>query len=297
MSSPTTPVSRRTWPESHRPLNSSPLVSPSPCRRKESLFEHRRSQFKSQTPTTTSSLFRNPSLPPSLSSSRTRLTTPSTTRTRPFSHIGSSGRTTRSLPGFNSTTPSSIGTYSPFKHPEDPQKQLLRERLKAKCLDRVEKARARAVKKRRYTGYSDRSSDGFDADEEEDKMDEEDEEDDDAIMGDELFRRIMLQTDRKIDHQFRLSYAQEVGSSFDPDIEDVNEWENLIQDNRQQNVIPEENIDDFDDDELEAYAEECARQAALDEWADIPEEDLFQLPSDLDDTLEDSKARDDMDVS
>jgi hypothetical protein len=39
----------------------------------------------------------------------------------------------------------------------------------------------------------------------------------------------MAQTNRKLDHQFRLSYAEEVGSSFDPNIEDVNEWENLIQ--------------------------------------------------------------------
>jgi hypothetical protein len=62
-----------------------------------------------------------------------------------------------------------------------------------------------------------------------------------------------------------------------------------------QDVLPE---DDFDDEELEAYAEECARQAALDEWTDIPEEDLFQLPSDLDDIPEeDPKVGDDMDVS
>lgn len=80
-------------------------------------------------------------------------------------------------------------THSPFNPPEDPQKQFLRERIKAKCLERAKKARARAVKKRRYTGYSDRSSDGFDMDDEGNGMDDDDdteEEDDDDIMGDEV---------------------------------------------------------------------------------------------------------------
>lgn len=30
-------------------------------------------------------------------------------------------------------------------------------------------------------------------------------------------------------HSYRLSYAQEVGSSFDPDMEDVGEWEGAQQ--------------------------------------------------------------------
>lgn len=56
-------------------------------------------------------------------------------------------------------------------------------------------------------------------------------------------------------------------------------------------------IPDFLDEELEAYAEECERQAALDDLADIPEEELFHL-SDIDDLLdEDSKIADDMDLS
>lgn len=72
-------------------------------------------------------------------------------------------------------------TRSPFNHPEDPQKQFFRERIKAKCLERAQKARARAVKNRRYTGYSDRSSDGFDMEDDDDE-----DEDDDDIMGDEV---------------------------------------------------------------------------------------------------------------
>lgn len=177
---PSTPVSCRTHPESYRPLNSSPLVSPSPCRHKEVLSERRRLQFKSQTPT---SLFRNPSLPSSVRSSRTRTAAPSTPHNRHTSPNVGLSRRTRSGPGIATHVSPSNGTPSPFRHPENPQKQFLRERLQAKCLDRVEKARARAVKQRRYTGYSDRSSDGFD---EEDRMEEEEEEDDDDIMGDEV---------------------------------------------------------------------------------------------------------------
>lgn len=137
------------------------------------------------------------------------------------------------------------------------------------------------MKQRRYTGYSDRSSDGFEMEDE----DEDEEENDDDIMSDELFRRIMDQMDRKIGHIYQLSYAQEVGSSFDPDMEDIEEWER-------------ETLDpspvDWDDEELEAYAEECARQAALDDLADIPEEELFNL-HDIDDIL--SEPSDQMDLS
>jgi hypothetical protein len=39
----------------------------------------------------------------------------------------------------------------------------------------------------------------------------------------------MNQSNRKADHSYRLSYALEVGSSFDPDLEDVAEWEQEIQ--------------------------------------------------------------------
>lgn len=49
-----------------------------------------------------------------------------------------------------------------------------------------------------------------------------------TIIIKKLFRRIMAQSNRKMDHSYRLSYALEVGSSFDPDIEDVAEWENEL---------------------------------------------------------------------
>jgi len=55
--------------------------------------------------------------------------------------------------------------------------------MRARCFERVQEARARAVKQRRYTGYSDRSSDGFDMDED---NDDEGEEKDDDIMSEEV---------------------------------------------------------------------------------------------------------------
>ena len=35
----------------------------------------------------------------------------------------------------------------------------------------------------------------------------------------------MASVNRKTQYSYRLSYAQDVGSSFDPDMEDVAEWE------------------------------------------------------------------------
>lgn len=132
-----------------QPLKSSPL-------NESQSFARRRLQFKSQS--SHSSTLASP-----LSSRRTRSTP-------------SNGTSSPHFLSRQDTRPHSI-------HLEDPQKQLLRERMKAKCIERVQKARARAVKQRRYTGYSDRSSDGFDMDMD---MDEEDEENDDDIVSEEV---------------------------------------------------------------------------------------------------------------
>ncbi|OBZ77773.1 hypothetical protein A0H81_02382 [Grifola frondosa] len=92
-------------------------------------------------------------------------------------------------------------------------------------------------------------------------MDDEDE-DDDAIINDELFRRIIANTRRKEQHGYRLSYAYDVGSSFDPDMEDVNEWET--------------DLKDLEEEELATYAEEYDLHLE-----DLRAEDIFSL-SDLD---------------
>ena len=133
-----------------QPLHSSPLNDSSPS------FTRRRLQYKSQ-------ISHSSTLPSPLTSRRTR-----------------------STPSNGTSTPHGLSRHDTrhhFPHPEDPQKQFLRERMRARCFERVQEARARAVKQRRYTGYSDRSSDGFDMDED---NDDEGEEKDDDIMSEEV---------------------------------------------------------------------------------------------------------------
>ncbi|KXN82747.1 hypothetical protein AN958_02186 [Leucoagaricus sp. SymC.cos] len=269
-SSPSTPAPRYPLQNTYRPLNSSPLASPSPPRFSafassstvpKSLPERRRLQFKSQTPT--SLIARSSTLPSPSSPSPSRHTLSSRTRSIPSSGSASAG----------TFITSRQAARPQFEHPEDPQKQFFRERIRAKCLERVQKARARTVKQRRYTGHSDRSSDGFDVDDEDGfgGMDDDDdeEEDDDAIM---------------------------VGSSFDPDLEDVGEWEEMQE---KPASCPDFSPADLEEEEVEAYAEEYFRQAALDDFADIPEEELFHL-SDIDEILDEppaDKDHDKMDLS
>lgn len=183
------------------------------------------------------------------------------------------------------------GTTTPTKG--DSQKSLLRERFKQRCYERAAKARAKAIRGRRYAGTSEASSDGFD----EALMDEDDEEDDEDIMQDELFRRIMANTNRNRKHQYKVSYSLDVGSSFDPDMEDVASWEEELTgsvpggshppSSSSTSVIPVTPMDeltpeDLDDEELAEYAEECARRKALEDFEGISEDDLFSW-SDIED--------------
>jgi hypothetical protein len=83
------------------------------------------------------------------------------------------------LPGPNS----GIGQRGRTPSAETPQKAFLRERFKARCLQRVRDDRARAVRARRWSeGTSDGSSDGFD----DTMMDYERDEDDQDPMQDEV---------------------------------------------------------------------------------------------------------------
>ncbi|KAG6853188.1 hypothetical protein C0991_006219 [Blastosporella zonata] len=230
---------------SHRPLNSSPLAHKSDD---SPLATRRRLQYKSKSPST-----------PVASSSRTQARV-----------ISSSG----------GSVFGSGGTQTPL----DPQKTFLREKFKAKCFERAAKARVRAIKGRRYLGEA--SSDGFD-----ESMEEDDEEDDNDIMQDELFRRIMSNANRKARRSYQISYAHEVGSSFDPDLENADEWEHELAGSGSGRSIDIGSQDikeltsvDLDDEELEAYAEECARTAALEDFEDIPQDELFSL-SDVEDLI------------
>jgi hypothetical protein len=69
---------------------------------------------------------------------------------------------------------------------EDPQREFLRERFKARCFERAVKAREAAVRKRRWS-ESEASSDGVDINCEDDDM----EDDDETVMQDEV-RHICL---------------------------------------------------------------------------------------------------------
>lgn len=67
---------------------------------------------------------------------------------------------------------------------EDPIKSMMKQKFRARCLERAAKAREEQVRRRRYSsGYpsSEPSSDGFDQ-----AMDEDDEEDEDAVVQDEV---------------------------------------------------------------------------------------------------------------
>ncbi|KAH6908811.1 hypothetical protein BKA70DRAFT_1103199 [Coprinopsis sp. MPI-PUGE-AT-0042] len=193
---------------------------------------------------------------------------------------------------------------------EDPHRTLLRERFKQRCFERAAKARDRAVKaKRKSEGFSfDEAMDGTsrgrsalgkadfkgkgrasrDGDSGMDEDADDSEEDDSSIMDDELFRRIMADVNRRTLHSYRVSFQQEVGSSFDPDMEDVSRWEEDLQGTLPSVVQPDSPLKsqvhplslsastimqashsddapgDFDpaeleDEELDSYAEEYAR--------------------------------------
>ncbi|CAE6481248.1 unnamed protein product [Rhizoctonia solani] len=182
--------------------------------------------------------------------------TPSTTRhadpTSPFLPRNSSPlatparRASRQIP---SSSPS-MGINRIMKRPrtgeESPQKQLARERLKARCMQRVELDRSRALARARGQrpnfGMSEASSDAGDMDMEDDEEDEVDE---------ETLRRIMISTNRRALHRHRISYEIEVGS----DIGEVDEMEAAFGGTAEMEEIPDDIEVEYDDPaaEYEAY--------------------------------------------
>lgn len=112
------------------------------------------------------------------------------------------------------------------------------------------------------------------------EMDCDEDEDDESVMQDELFRRIIANTAHKQNHSYRLSYSYDVGSSFDPDMEDVDRWECELQEmpNDSYSVTPE----DLEQEEIEAYAAEYVNfQELSDMGVSI---DDFSAWSDIEDT-------------
>ncbi|KAG7453060.1 uncharacterized protein BT62DRAFT_925600 [Guyanagaster necrorhizus] len=157
--------------------------------------------------------------------------------------------------------------------PEQSQKEFLRQRFQTRCFLRAAKARESAVKRKRHVG----SGDVFD-----DAMDDDKEETEDEVLKDMFFKRIVEHANRRTQHAYKLSYANEVGSSLDPDMEDLGAWEAELHESelqsspRREETTPEER----EIAELQAYADECERQAALADFEDIPE--AFWDDSDLD---------------
>ena len=138
---------------------------------------------------------------------------------------------------------------SPTPAQDNPRRAFLREQFKKRCFERAQKARHDQVRNRR-TSSSALSSDGFDFDDDAKMEERENQDAEDDVLNDEvwklfpffsftgvhrrralvqLFRRIMASARHKQQHNFRLSYQLEVGSSVDPDMEDISRWENELQ--------------------------------------------------------------------
>ncbi|KAI0336868.1 hypothetical protein GY45DRAFT_1315557 [Cubamyces sp. BRFM 1775] len=236
---PTTP-SRSSYSSptsyAHIPLRSSPLASSPGSSPAAHASARRRTQYKSN---------------PTSSSASQRVRDSEAQRRR--------ASTARSLPEGSSS--GAIPTE------EAPRKAFLRERLKARCIERAVKKRERAVARGSRHLSSEGSSDGVD------EMMDEDDEDEEVMLNDELFQRIVESAKRKQRHAYRMSYTYDVGSSFDPDIEDIKSWEDDLQAFEATSVTP----DDLLDEELEAYAAEA--DLNLD---DLPVDDIFSY-SDFED--------------
>ncbi|KIY51039.1 hypothetical protein FISHEDRAFT_71333 [Fistulina hepatica ATCC 64428] len=202
-------------------------TQPSPLAKSDENASRRRAQYKSLAPQT-----------------------PTPTRIRSSAYSLGSASLSGSASGWNFFQQSS----SPLS-PQESQRALLRERFKARCLERAVKARRKAIQRKRYTKQhdpsSDPSSDDFDVD-----MDDDMEEDDDSIMSDELFRRIMVNSKAKKQDFYSISYAREVASS-EPDIDHMVEWENEL---REPDVEEIDMPGYLEDEELVQYAEECVKR-------------------------------------
>ncbi|KAK7436052.1 hypothetical protein VKT23_019355 [Stygiomarasmius scandens] len=242
---PSTPQSNRSLcRQSYTPINSSPLATssptyPSPISEAQA---RRKSQYKSRT------------------ASLSLVESPVYARTSKSKGCG------ESLPlslraGYSAGVASHSETHT-----------LLRDKFKYRCLERAEKARKRTVTNRRKSQAS--SDDIF-------MEDDMDEETDEQLMSDEFYRRVMTNSNRQDARRRLRTYYDECGSSFDPDLRDVVEWEQELDDSRSSSLKPDapDNSDltpeEFENAELEAYAQECEIQAALADFEDIPLDQLF----------------------
>jgi len=98
-------------------------------------------------------------------------------------------------------------------------------------------------------------------------MDSDEENDEDTPFNDELFRRIIASASQKHRYSYRLSFQNEVGSSIDPDLEDIVAWERSLQDGDSP-VVYESDLthSEFDEEEI---AERAAQAEEAELWADL----------------------------
>ncbi|KAG9005306.1 hypothetical protein FRB93_009860 [Tulasnella sp. JGI-2019a] len=147
---------------------------------------------------------------------------------------------------------------------EVPRKALLRDRMKVKCAARIEQDRTKSQKKKKTKGLFDQSSsDGGELD----MMDDDDERED--SMDDPLFLRFMAADIRREKHREEYNFQRLVGSSFDPEREDVAEWENHLRAGGPISPAPHV-VDDYEDEEeqdekylREQYEEYLEQEEAL----------------------------------
>lgn len=129
---------------------------------------------------------------------------------------------------------------------DSPAGQLLRDHFKAHCIERVRREkRGNAIRKSRSSDHHLFSSDGFDAENdygmEMDDDEKEAEDDQNALFGDELYTRVMLNEIRQSRHAMNVSFEREFGSSIDPSMyEDMNALEEGFTGNQSKMVSEEE---------------------------------------------------------
>ncbi|KAF5350268.1 hypothetical protein D9758_007774 [Tetrapyrgos nigripes] len=128
-------------------------------------------------------------------------------------------------------------------------------------------------------------------------------EEEDEGTDDELYRRVITNGNRQDRRKVLLTFYEDCGSSFDPDLEDVGTWEYELTEPEPQepgtSTLPVDTVlipDDLEQAELDAYAAEYEEQAALADFEDIPLEELFGAHSDMDEADLTLRQDEDMDM-
>jgi len=132
-----------------------------------------------------------------------------------------------------------------FPHEESTHEVFLRDRMKAKCVEKLSKDRAKARLKKYGDAHQGSSSDGdlsSDMEMEDEGIDE---------LDDPMLQRVMAAETRRERHRQQYLFERQVGSSFDPDIEDMDAWETYSDDED----VPDDVFDDAHEFELADYEE------------------------------------------